>query len=161
MPPPILPADDDARSLACRIMHQARSAALGTITPEGEPMVTRIAFGLSPEGTPLTLVSDLATHSTAMRANPAVSLLLGEPGDRGDPLVHPRLTLQARAAFLPHNHPRQEEVAAHYLRGHPKARLYIDFADFSFVLFAVRRAHLNGGFGRAFSLTPADIGLPS
>ncbi len=161
MKSPILPADDDARELARTLLAGARSAALAVITPTGEPMATRVAFGLSPEGTPLTLVSDLAPHSAAMRANPAVSLLLGEPGERGDPLIHPRLTLQARAAFLSRNLPRHEEVAAHYLRSHPKARLYIGFADFSFVLFAVHRAHLNGGFGRAWTLCPSDLGLPA
>ncbi len=50
-------------------------------------------------------------------------------------------------------------MAAHWLRDHPKAKLYIGFADFSFALFDVQSAYLNGGFGRAFVLTPGDLGL--
>lgn len=156
---PIRPTDDDARQMARDLLAGARFAALGVVLHDGSPMVTRIAFGLSPQGQPLSLVSDLAAHTRALAANPACSLLVGEPGPRGDPLTHPRLTLQARATFLRNGAAGYDEMATHYLRGHPKSRLYIGFADFSFALFAPRRGHLNGGFGKAFELTPADMGL--
>ncbi|MFD3189758.1 HugZ family protein [Sedimentitalea sp. HM32M-2] len=159
MPSPIRPTDDAARALARDLMAQARIAALGVLTQPGTPMVTRIAFGLSPAGQPLSLVSDLAAHTGALRANPACSLLVGEAGGRGDPLNQPRLTLQARAKFLPRDDPRHDGIAAHYLRDHPKAKLYISFADFAFVRFRITDAHLNGGFGKAFVLTPTDLGL--
>lgn len=154
---PILPTDDTARDIARNLLRGARHAALGTLTPGGEPMVTRIALGLCPEDQPLTLISDLAAHSAALRANPACSLLIGEPGPRGDPLTHPRLTLQARAAFVNRDGPDHAEMAAHWLRDHPKAKLYAGFADFRFVRFRIARGHLNGGFGRAFSLDAADL----
>jgi heme iron utilization protein len=159
-PNPIRPTDDEARSLAQDLMLQARHAALGVIDPDtGAPMVTRVAFGRTPQGQPATLVSDLSHHTRALKANPAASILLGEPGTRGDPLTHPRLTLQAQAHFLRHGEAGHDEMAAHWLRDHPKARLYIGFADFSFAMFDVQRAYLNGGFGRAFVLTPDDLGL--
>lgn len=157
---PIRPTDDDARQMARDLLTGARFAALAVVLPDGAPMVTRIAFGLSPQGRPLTLVSDLSAHTRALAANPACSLLVGEPGPRGDPLTHPRLTLQANATFLRAGAAGYDEMAAHYLRSHPKSKLYIGFADFSFALFAVHRGHLNGGFGKAFTLTPADLGLP-
>lgn len=156
---PIRPTDDDARRMARDLMAGARFAALGVILPEGQPMVTRVAFGLSPAGAPLTLVSDLASHTGALRQNPACSLLVGEPGEKGDPLTHPRLTLLARAGFVGKSDAGYEALAAHYLRDHPKAKLYIDFADFSFAVFKVDQAHLNGGFGKAFRLTATDLGL--
>ncbi|MGE4328300.1 MAG: HugZ family protein [Pseudodonghicola sp.] len=159
-PDPIRPTDDQARALARDLLASARSAALAVILPEGGPMVTRVAFGLSPERAPLTLISSLAAHTTALQANPAASLLVGEPGAKGDPLTHPRLTLLAQASFIAHDHPDYEKMAAHYLRDHPKAKLYIGFADFSFARFSVSQGLLNGGFGRAFRLTPADMGLP-
>lgn len=159
MPNPIRPTDDAARALARDLMARARIAALGVVTAQGVPMVTRIAFGLSPAGHPLSLVSDLAAHTGGLRANPACSLLIGEADGRGDPLNQPRLTLQARAGFLPRDDPRHGDLAAHYLRDHPKAKLYIGFADFAFVRFRVTEAHLNGGFGKAFVLKPTDLGL--
>ena len=159
-PSPIRPTDDEARSLAQNLMRQARHAALGVIDPDtGSPMVTRIAFGSAPQGQPATLVSNLSHHTRALKANPAASILLGEPGLRGDPLTHPRLTVQAQVRFLRHGEAGHTEMAAHWLRDHPKAKLYIGFADFSFALFDVQSAYLNGGFGRAFVLAPGDLGL--
>lgn len=157
---PIRPTDDDARRIARDLLAKARFAALAVVLEDSAPMVTRIAFGLSPEGTPLTLISDLSAHTGALRANPACSLMVGEPGDKGDPLTHPRLTLQATARFVRKGDPDHDTLAAHYLQDHPKAKLYIGFADFSFALFRAHAGHLNGGFGKAFRLTPADMGLP-
>lgn len=154
---PIRPTDDHARSLAKEIMAKARFAALATLTDDGAPMVTRVAFSLCPAGLPISLVSSLAAHSKALKASPRVSLLIGEPGDKGDPLTHPRLTLQAKAGFIANTGPEHEELAAHYLRSHPKAKLYIGFSDFSFVRFSPLAGFLNGGFGKAFNLQPDDL----
>lgn len=159
-PSPIRPTDDEARQLARDLIEQARFAALAVIDPDtGAPLVTRVAFGTTPQGAPLTLISDLSHHTRALKADPVASLLVGEPGARGDPLTHPRLTLQVQARFLRHGQDGHEDMAAHWLRDHPKSKLYIGFADFAFALFDVRAAYLNGGFGRAFVLTPADLGL--
>ncbi|WP_323784846.1 HugZ family protein [Thalassovita sp.] len=160
MPDLIRPTDDDARQLARDLLDSARYGALAVLEPDsGQPLVSRVAVGTSPQGQPVSLVSDLAHHTRALQKNPACSLLVGEPGDKGDPLTHPRLTLQAQARFLGHGDRGHAELAAHYLRDHPKAKLYIGFADFSFVLFDVSGAFLNGGFGRAFTLTPDDLRL--
>lgn len=156
---PIRPTDDDARQIARDLLQEARFAALAVVLEDGTPMVTRVAFGLSPEGAPLTLVSDLSAHTKALQANPACSLMVGEPGTKGDPLTHPRLTVQASARFIRKGDPGHDALAAHYLKDHPKAKLYIGFADFSFALFAAHAGHLNGGFGKAFRLTPNDMGL--
>jgi putative heme iron utilization protein len=61
---------------------------------------------------------------------------------------------------LHHGDDGHTELAAHYLRDHPKAKLYIGFTDFSFVRFEISEAHLNGGFGKAFHLGPQDL-IPS
>ncbi len=159
MTDPIRPTDSDARLQAQNLLRSARTAALAVLTDDGSPMVTRVAFGLSPQGVPVTLVSDLSAHTSALRVNPTCSLLIGEPSGRGDPLNQPRLTIQARARFLVRQGNDHEEMAAKYLRDHPKAKLYIGFADFSFVLFDVSRGFLNAGFGKAFRLSPADLGL--
>ena len=155
---PIRPTDDEARALARRLLDHAHFGALGVIEPDtGAPMVTRIAVGTDADGRPVSLVSDLSAHTRALAVNPACSLLVGEPGDRGDPLTHPRLTLQARARFVRKGMAGYETLRTRWLAGHRKSTLYIDFADFSFVVLDVRAAHLNGGFGRAFALTAADL----
>lgn len=154
MASPIRPTDPEARDLARRLLDEATFGALGVLHPEtGVPNVSRIAISRTVDGTPMTLISDLAPHTGALRADPRASLLLGEPEDKGDPLVHPRMTIACKAAFL-------EDKAVHrdhYLAQQPKAALYFDFADFHLVRFTILGASLNGGFGRAYELSPDDI----
>ena len=155
---PIRETTDEARTLAKSLVTNARFGAIGVVDPETNmPMVSRIAVGQAPDGTPLTLISDLSLHTKALKVDPRCSLLVGEPEQKGDPLTHPRLTLQCQARFIAHKDPAYRDMRDQYLTTHPKAKLYIDFADFSFALFDVEDAHLNGGFGKAFYLTPADL----
>lgn len=153
MTDPIRPTDDDARALTRALITNARFAALAVLDPEtGAPVVTRIALVPGPDGIPLTLISTLSTHTGALAANPACSLLIGEPGAKGDPLTHPRLTLQAIAT--PAN---KTALRDHYLGLYPKARLYYDFTDFQLTQMTPQNALLNGGFGKAFRLSAADL----
>lgn len=152
---PIRPTDDEARALARRLIEGARFAALGVLV-DGAPFVTRIGIGTDEAGHPLTLVSTLAAHTQALIADPRASLLLGEPGAKGDPLTHPRLTVTVQARFID----KPPALRARWLADHPKAGLYIDFADFGFVRFEMITGHLNGGFGKAFRLTAEDLKPP-
>lgn len=155
---PLRPLDQTARDTARKLLVQSRHAALAVVLPGGgHPMVSRIGLASTGQGAPLTLISDLAAHTAALEANPACSLLVGEPGARGDPLTHPRLTLQAQARFVPRESGEHAALRRRYARLRPKARIYLDFADFRFVVFRVDEAHLNGGFGKAWRLRPEDI----
>lgn len=150
---PIRPTDAEARSLARDLIAHARFAALGVIDPDtGAPMVTRVALVPGPDGAPMTLISTLSAHTGALRSDPRCSLLIGEPGAKGDPLTHPRLTLQAKAEQAD-----KAALKAHYLGLYPKATLYYDFEDFGLMRFTPLMGHLNGGFGKAYRLTPADL----
>ncbi len=149
----IRPTDGEARALAQDLIQTARFAALAVLDPAtAAPVVTRIALVAGPDGMPLTVISTLSTHTRALDANPVCSLLIGEPGVRGDPLTHPRLTLQALA--MPAH---KSALRGHYLGRYPKARLYYDFGDFRLVRFAPQSAMLNGGFGQAYHLSAADL----
>lgn len=155
-PSPFRPVDNDARALARKLIDEARYAAIGVLE-NGAPAVTRIAFATTPEGSPLSLISDLSSHTQSLEADATCSLLVGEPGDKGDPLTHPRITLSAKARFVARSSEDHAVLRAHYLRQIPKAQLYIDFADFRLVRFDVSSALLNGGFGKAFKLGPDDL----
>ncbi|MEM8632054.1 MAG: pyridoxamine 5'-phosphate oxidase family protein [Pseudomonadota bacterium] len=157
---PIRPTSDEARALGRQLIDEARIGALGVRDPDsGAPMVSRIAMGTTADGRPVTLISDLSHHTAALKADPVCSVLVGEPGPRGDPLTHPRITLMSTAHFVARDDPGFAHLRDHYLETHPKSRLYINFTDFSFAVFDVRQAYLNGGFGKAFVLTPEDLGL--
>ncbi|MEO1677883.1 MAG: pyridoxamine 5'-phosphate oxidase family protein [Pseudomonadota bacterium] len=157
---PIRQTNDEARALGRKLVTEARFGALGVCEPgTGAPMVTRVAVALASDGRPVTLISDLSSHTQALKADPRCSLLLGEPGQKGDPLTHPRITLQGEVSFLRHGEAGHAETRTAYLLQQPKAQLYIDFADFSFAIVDVHVAHLNGGFGKAYRLNPTDLGL--
>ena len=100
----------------------------------------------------LMLISTLSIHTKALEANPHCALLIGEPGDKGDPLTHPRMTLSGKVVLT--------DKASHkdrWLTAIPKAQLYFDFADFQMYRLTPTVIDLNGGFGKAFQLTPADL----
>lgn len=158
MTSPIRPTDDEARALARTLLDHATFAALGVIDPtSGAPLLSRIALACTADGTPVSLISSLSAHARALAENPACSLMVGEPEDRGDPLTHPRLTLQATAIAIPRQAEDFAGLRDHYLQLRPKSKLYIDFGDFYFLRFDPSGAFLNGGFGKAFNLTPADL----
>jgi heme iron utilization protein len=157
-PDPYLPCDDIARSLADTLLRAASHAALAVTDPETQtPNISRIALARASDGTIFTLISRLSTHTNALHANPACAFMVGDPGSKGDPLTHPRLMIQATASFLLRSDPQHSDIRADWLTHHPKAKLYIDFADFSFVRLTPHSAVLNAGFGKAYRLQPADL----
>ena len=157
-PDPTLPATDDARALARTLLRKATHAALAvTDAATGTPGISRIAWGLGPDGGPVTLISSLAGHFAALRTNSECAVMVGEVGDKGDPLTYPRLMLRATAAFVAPDDPTRAALRDRWLTDHPKAALYIDFADFAFVRFTPLSALLNAGFARAFRLTADDL----
>lgn len=156
MTDPIRPTDDEARALACRLLADARHASLAVLLKDGAPQLSRIAFGRDAAGVPLALLSDLAAHSRALKADRRASLLVGEPGPKGDALTHPRLTMNVTAEPVPDG---RDKLMALWLVQHPKAAIYARLPDFRFVRFRVETAFLNAGFGRAFRLAPGDLGL--
>lgn len=149
---PFQDPDDKARDLARKLITEARHGALATLR-DGAPLVTRVALAPSQMGL-LTLVSELAPHTAALRASPKASLLIGEPG-KGDPLAHPRITLQVRAEFLE----KDDDQISAYLAVQPKAQLYIGFSDFRIVRLQPQTAMLNGGFGKAYRLSAEDLAI--
>ncbi len=155
---PIRPTDDEARALARSLIAGATTAALAFTHPDsGAPFVSRIGLGRAADGTLLTLVSDLSLHTRALTRDPRAALLVGEPGPKGDPLNSPRLSLAVRARFVPGDDPQRKMLREAWLAQHPKAKLYVDFADFRFLALIIEGGALNGGFGRAYKLAPEDL----
>lgn len=155
---PIRPTDEEARRLGRKLMAEAEFASLGVLEPEsGTPLVSRIAVAVERDGSPFFLGSDIAMHTKALKADSRASLLMGEPPGKGDPLAFPRITVIGRFARLSRDDKGHAARRAFWLAQHPKAQMYIDFADFGFWRMSVERANLNGGFGRAYALTARDL----
>lgn len=150
------PVDDEARRQAKALVRTARHAALATIDPlDGSPAASRVSLATAMDGSPVFLISRLSGHFTNLEGDGRCSLLVGDTG-KGDPLAHPRMTLIGRAGKVEHGEAR-DRLKARYLMRHPKALLYANFPDFAFWRFTPIRVSLNGGFGRAFALTPNDV----
>ena len=159
-PQVIRDTDDDARRQARVLLRGARFAAIGVIDPEtGFPFVSRVLLGMDSDGAAVILVSGLSAHTVALEADPRASLLTGEPA-KGDPLAHPRLTLQCTAEKVERDSETHLRLRTRFLARHPKSQLYIDFPDFRFFRLLPERASLNGGFGRAYHLSSQDFSIP-
>ena len=151
------PVDDDARRLAGQLIRTARYGALATLDPvSGGPVASRVILATAMDGRPVFLISRLSAHFCAMEADARASLLLGEPAD-GDPLAHPRITLKGKAEMLGGDD--RDRCRSRFLLRHPKAEIYVDFADFAFWALHPQSASLNGGFAKAFELSAADLTL--
>ncbi|GLS46627.1 HugZ family protein [Methylobacterium brachythecii] len=150
-----LPAGEagfDAIGLGRQLLRTIRSGALATLDPEtGIPFASLVTIATDCDGTPLMLLSRLSAHTRNLMADPRASLLFSA-GGKGDPLAHPRLTVTGRA--LRTEEPRIRE---RFLARHPKAKLYADFPDFGFFALEPIAGHLNGGFAKAATLTPAEL----
>ena len=86
-------ADFDAVAVAKALLRVTRAGALGTIDRNtGHPFGSLVNVATDVDGSPLILVSRLATHTANLEKDGRTSLLLVSPG-RGDPLAHPRLTV--------------------------------------------------------------------
>ena len=139
---------------AKRLLRLARTGALATLD-EGRPLTTLVGVASDWDGAPLFVMSQLSRHTRNLDSDPRVSLLLTSEGGRGDPLNHPRVTLNGSVSRREGRDGRER-----YVQRNPKAKLYIDFADMSLRRLEVERVHFNGGFGRADPLTPADLLTP-
>jgi heme iron utilization protein len=149
-PPP--QPDFDGITVAKHLLRTVRAGGLATLDREaGFPFASLVTVATDCDGSPLLLMSRLATHTGNLESDPRASLLLAQ-GGKGDPLAHPRLTVIGRISR--NDEPR---VRARFLARHTKANLYAGFADFSFWRMEIAGAHLNGGFARAMTLSAEQI----
>ncbi len=156
-PDPVFAADADARALAQELLDLGHAALSWTDPDTQTPGISRIAFRNDPETGLTTLISALAPHFQALSAYPDCALMLGEVGEKGDPMTHPRLMIRARAQFLAATDQRVPALRDRWLEWNPKAKVYIDLPDFAFVQLLPASALLNGGFARAVRLGPEDL----
>ena len=128
-----------------------------SIPEGGGPLASRVGVATDADGAPLILVSMLSAHTRAIMADPRCSLLLGEPG-RGDPLAHPRITLVCRASETRAGHRlpmpgRRVATSTATPRPNSMSASAISICSAS----SPNYASLNGGFGKAYALTRADL----
>ncbi len=135
---------------ARNLLRQTRSGALATLA-NGSPFTSLVTLADDVDGSPIFLFSRLSAHTQNLASDPRCSLLLVQTG-KGDPLAHPRLTVNGTAHKSDAPHLRDV-----FLKANPKSKLYIDFPDFAFYKMQVADFHLNGGFARAANFAARDV----
>jgi len=142
----------EARGAAARrLIRGADRAALAT-SLAGRPYVSLVACACDGDVSPLLLLSDLAQHTSNLRADPRVSLLFDDTAGHADPLAAPRLTLLGRAEQV-----NDRRLAARFAARHPASAAYAGFGDFHLFRIAIERGHLVAGFGRIAWIEAADL----
>lgn len=126
------------------LLHGSRSAALAThsVTLEGFPFVSRVAFVPDAHHHPVLLLSRLAEHTQNVLHDDRASLLLHDPADHAD---------AARATLVGTLRPIDADplLLKRYLRYHPAAAQFSQFGDFGLFRFEPRRARIIAGFAQA------------
>jgi putative heme iron utilization protein len=138
-------------SEARRLVRASGHAALAT-TFEDRPYVSLVAVACEMDASPLLLLSDLATHTSNLMAEPRVSLLFQASADHADPLAGPRLTLLGRAQRV-----NDAPLASRFAARHPASAVYAGFADFHLYRVVIERGHLVAGFGRIAWIDGASL----
>ena len=154
MPPPLHPPANEARPSAAEqartIAAATNAATLATLTPDGDPWASYVAYGLL-RGMPVLCVSTLAEHGRNLAGDPRASLSIVAASSDTDPLAGSRITLagvvtRPEAADL-------DAARAAYLDAVPAGRHYLDFSDFTLWVLGVARVRWVGGYGRMDSAT--------
>ncbi len=155
------PADFKPLELAKGLLRSIRTATLATLDRNtGHPFGSLVNVATDADGSPVILVSRLATHTANLEADGRASVLLAQSGketEKGDALTHPRLTVLGRFAPVTRDDADEPRIRRRFLARHRKSELYAGFADFSFWRMTVASAHLNGGFARAADLNARDV----
>jgi hypothetical protein len=151
------PADFAPRDVVKGLLRVTRAGTLATIDRNsGHPFASLVNVATDVDGSPLILVSKLATHTANLECDGRASLLLAETG-KGDALAHPRLTVLGSMAPVARDGADDARIRRRFLASHPKSELYAGFGDFAFWRMTVVSTHLNGGFARAADLAAADV----
>jgi heme iron utilization protein len=139
-------AAEQARTIAAA----GNTATLATVTAEGDPWASFVAYGLL-GGKPVLCLSNLAEHGRNLAGDPRASLSIVAASRDNDPLASSRITLAGLAAQP--SAADRDAVRAAYVNAVPAGRVFLDFSDFTLWVLEVQRVRWVGGYGRMDSAT--------
>jgi putative heme iron utilization protein len=150
-PPPPLEAGRPARRRspaeeARTLVATSSLGTLATLSDDGHPWGSLVAYGTLDDGSPVLCVSVLAEHGRNLLRDPRASLVVAEATTGADPLDGGRVTLAGRVE--PPAADALVAARAAHLAAVPAAQAYIDFGDFSLWRLCVERVRWVGGYGR-------------
>ena len=144
---PALSAAEEARTLIAA----GGIGSLATLTEDGHPWASMVAYGPTEDGCPVLCVSTLAEHGRNLARDDRASIVVVADSPSDDPLDSGRVTVAGRVLLA-----EDDESRAAHLAAWPNAALYGGFGDFSFWRLRVERVRWVGGYGRMNSVDVAD-----
>jgi putative heme iron utilization protein len=145
---------DDLEAIGKSLLRTTASGALATLHESGAPFASFVNVATTMAGEPILLLSSLAVHTSNVKHDARVSLLLVEKrANYSDPVATGRLTLSGKI----HGPETYETLRRRYLARHRDAAGYAGFTDFGFYRIEVERAYLVAGFGRITPLTRQQV----
>jgi len=141
----------EAPVLARQMVRGLASAALSTVSAEGQPHASLVVTACDLAARPVLLISSLAVHTQNRNAEPRVALLYEDCRDLASPLTGPRLTVSGELKIV-----EDSALRDRFLRRHPDAEVYADFTDFDFYRLEINSLHLVAGFGRIETISADD-----
>lgn len=127
------------------LMQAGGASSLSTMSVKhpGYPFGSVMPYAVDDCGSPIVLISQMATHTKNLRAEPRATLLVAQ--ESGSPLGAARVSVIGE--FKQVEEAEKEKVAAIYLEAHPESRQWVSFGDFGFYRMTVKDVYLVGGFG--------------
>jgi heme iron utilization protein len=155
--PPLLEVDHGRRRSpaeeARTLVAGASAGTLATLSDDGAPWASLVAYAALDDGSPVLFVSSLAEHTRNLEREPRASLVVTAAA-AGDVLAAGRVTL-AGTAERPAGELAQL-ARDRFVAAVPSAKAYASFRDFSLWVLRVERVRWVGGYGRMASATGAD-----
>lgn len=108
----------------------------------GTPYGSLVHYTLDADMRPVLLLSDLAIHTQNLENCRSASLLVAE-WSASPELNAPRATVLGRVEPVDET----DDLRQRFLKDHPQARAYIDFADFGFYRLEIETIRHVAGFG--------------
>jgi putative heme iron utilization protein len=149
-PAPLVPVEPARRRSAAEeartLLESTATGALGTLSEDGSPWTSLVAFSVLEDGSPVLMISTLAEHGQNLLRDRRASLMVAHPEAELDQLAHGRVTLSGVAEKT--NGELARRARASYLAAIPAANAYEGFGDFDFWLLRPERVRWIGGYGR-------------
>ncbi len=142
-----------------RLLSDTRAASLSTLTNHGAPFGSMTPFWWDANtGQLLIHLSRLARHTRHIDANPQVAVLITETdGPDKNPLALQRACFTGVMTKIPRDTPEYLSAKAGYLARFPTSERIFQLPDFTFYALAPEAIHLVAGFGKAYTIDPADL----
>lgn len=141
---------EEARTL----VSATNAGTLATLSEDGAPWASLVAYGALDDGSPVLFVSRLAEHARNLEREPRASLVVTARWLDDDALAAGRVTL-AGTAYKPEGE-LAEMARDRYVAAVPGAKTYAAFRDFALWVLRVERVRWVGGYGRMGSASGED-----